>query len=61
MSRPRVLPLFLFPLFAQVSFDRYKALFSDMDEFVKEIPDDFTLEWFLNRRKELLEQQQAGG
>ncbi|PNW79812.1 hypothetical protein CHLRE_08g367750v5 [Chlamydomonas reinhardtii] len=57
----RYLSQFSRTLYAKVSFDRYKALFSDMDEFVKEIPDDFTLEWFLNRRKELLEQQQAGG
>ncbi|GLI63234.1 hypothetical protein VaNZ11_006123 [Volvox africanus] len=41
-------------LYAKVSFERYKALFSDMDEFIREIPEDFSMPWFLQHRARLL-------
>jgi hypothetical protein len=45
----------------QVSFERYKALFEDMDDFVREIPENFDLTWFLQQRVKLLEAQKQAG
>ncbi|EFJ50159.1 hypothetical protein VOLCADRAFT_103989 [Volvox carteri f. nagariensis] len=41
-------------LYAKVSFERYKGLFSDMDEFLHEIPQDFSMSWFLQHRARLI-------
>ncbi|KXZ50192.1 hypothetical protein GPECTOR_17g829 [Gonium pectorale] len=41
-------------LYAKISFERYKGLYSDMDEFLREIPDDFSMSWFLQLRAKLI-------
>ncbi|GFR49118.1 hypothetical protein Agub_g10914 [Astrephomene gubernaculifera] len=41
-------------LYAKVAFERYKALFSDMDDFIKQVPENFSMAWFLQERERLI-------
>ncbi|GIM13398.1 hypothetical protein Vretimale_16542 [Volvox reticuliferus] len=47
-------------VYAKVSFERYRALFSDMDEFLRDIPEDFSMPWFLQYRAKLLAASDGG-